>query len=149
MNAVRAYARVRRGLRDGSECRLERPGLPTWRPRWPTWRPRRSNLAPGDRPKRVPARLRSDLERPGAPKNDRNQFFVDFWPFFIDFSSIFRSVLASIFSEFSVRSSHVFLWVFVCLRPGFPMPPDFQRAVTVSDLTCGFTPCSHTLPPST
>ena len=35
-----------------------------------------------------------------------------------------------------------------CLRPGFPMLPDFQRVPTVSDPTCGFTPCSHTLPPS-
>ena len=32
-NAVRAYARVRRGLLDGSERRLDHLGLPTWRPR--------------------------------------------------------------------------------------------------------------------
>ena len=147
------------------ERRLTSPGLPTWRPRrptWrpkrPTWRPRRPNLALGGRPERVPARHRSDLERPGAPKGGRNRFFVDFWPFLVDFSSIFlhsevdfRSVLASFFSEFSVRSSHVFLWVFACLRPGFPTLPVFQRVPAASGLF-GFTPCSHTLqthhPPS-
>ena len=28
------------------------------------------------------------------------------------------------------------------------MLPNFQRVPTVSDPTCGFTPCSHALPPS-
>ena len=60
----RACARVRKGLGDGSERRLDRPGLPTcrpkrptWRPRRPTWRPRRPNL----RPKAVPSASWSDL----------------------------------------------------------------------------------------
>ena len=137
---IRTPFELAHAFEDGFERRLASPGLPTWRPRrptWqprrPTWQPRRPNLAPGDCPKRLIARLRSDPERPGAPKGGRNRFFGDLQTFLINFSSIFlrsendfRSVLASIFSKFFVRSSRVFLWVFACLRPGFPMLPGFQ-----------------------
>ena len=95
-NAVRDSARVRRGLWAGPGRRLERLRLPTWRPRWPTWRPKRPawlperlQLASGDRPKSVPARSRSDPERPGAPKSGQNLFFVDFFVFWSVFSLIF------------------------------------------------------------
>ena len=59
----------------------------------------------------------------------------------------FPSVLASPF-RFFFRSLHVFLRVFACGRPCFPLLLDLRRVPTVSDATCGFTPCAHTLPPS-
>ena len=101
-NAVRANARVRKGVGDGSERSLERPGpstwrprRPTWRPRRPTWRPRWANLPSGGRPERVFARPQRDRERPRVPRDGQNQFFVDFRAFSVDFSSIFLTSRSS------------------------------------------------------
>ena len=94
--SIRTPFELAHAFEDGFRARLTSPGLPTWRPRrptWrprrPTWRPRRPNLPSGGRPKRVSARPWRDPERPGAPGDGRNQFFVHFPSFWVDFSSIF------------------------------------------------------------
>ena len=121
-DAVRAYARVRKGLWDASGRRLGRPGLPTWRPRrptWqprrPTWRPRRPKLAFGGRFFVVRPRTRSDAERPRAPRGCRNRFFGDFLTFLVDFSSI----CASIFVRFCYRLSELVRAILTRFSLGF------------------------------
>ena len=82
---------------------------------------------------RVRRRPLNNLDRSKPPKIAPKSIFGWFWPRF---------------SEFFVLSSHVYVWIFACLHPGFPMLPDLRRVLTVSDTNFGFTPCNHTFPPS-
>ena len=106
-NAVRADARVRNGVGDGSERYLDRPGPPTWS--------RDGQLGGQDgptcRPEPVPSAFPRDLgatqndpERPETAETSFSFIFHRFWSifrrFFVDFSYSeveVRVVLAPIF----------------------------------------------------